>query len=1459
MAVTIWATQVFSATIYTVSNTATDSLNTHSYRLIKNALSAASSGDEIDIAAGTYTEKNLGSGTFNKSITIKGAGIGLTILRAYATPNNTPANNCSVFNLDGAYDSSPTIKTITIQDMTIQNGYNAYSGGGIRLTNSGTQANAPTLNLTNLKIASNNSANGGGVYIAGYGTFNITSCNITGNSMTTSTAIGGGIAVGGYGSTLKIMKSTIAANSSTGNGGGIGVSYGANAANAATNSLWIENSTVYGNSISTASKIGGGVYFKTCTTGQGTTPTFTLTMNHCTIANNTTNAGSDTSTSGPDGVAIENGGGYATTIVMNNSIIMGNSGSTGTNACQIGSNNTSTSTTANNKITASPVITNSIFGIIASGGWVAGANISHNDITGIATMSFAGSLSSDATPVLLIGSSSIAKDYVATNLLSPALSTDQIGNPRSGNADAGAYEYNASLAIAASAIGGSVSSGTGNYASGATATLVASATGSNVFANWTENGVVVFTSASYTFTVTKARTLVANFTVQYNVQAANDGNGSVTGAATVVSGNPVTLTATPNAGYAFSAWTVTAGTTPAISATTNPLTFTPTADCTLSASFASIAALTPTATYARTATTIDVLVNNPTSYTGTVTYNVLDGSDNVLATGISATSSPQTATLVYSATGLAANSSHTYKVVAVINGISSLPATITALTRKHANGSVQVIDDFEDGNAMGWINQSSATLTIPYTNTVTGGINTSTNSAKANILSGKNNYSGFMNTYERIQIGPNAPYQYLHIKMYRDADNGTLALTFSARKDISLAQLAAAETQAISGVSASGPWVDYVFDLKNAAYTLDKTFFGFYIKPNLTSGATNVESNSYIDDVYLSNDATPSTSNITIPVTITAGTGGTVSQSSKTYLSGDNATVVATPNSGYHFVNWTLNTSGGAVQSTTASYTFTVSAAETLVANFSSNSINVSTDSNLSNYSPTSSTDVTVSAGYELTVNADANVNTITVAPGGKLTLSSGTLTVATTNGITLQSSSAGTATFVDNNTGTPKTVSGSVQQYLGSARNWYMSSPIAGASVPTGKTYYSYDETGSNADYTAPATAYWVAVPEGTSLNPMKGYIAQPGSSTTLSYTGIFNTGNQTVSLTRTTGKAKEGFNLVANPYPSYLDWAMVDTAAAKIMTTVWYRTQTAASAYTFDTYNGSLNVATNNGVNKVTNLIPPMQAFWVRVKQGESSGTLNFSNAMRKHVDNSSNKFKAPAQKAANQQLLRLQVSNGVNADETILCFNPNASNNFDSYDSEKMSNNSASIPEIFTVAGTEQLVINGMNSITPNEEIPLGFTTGQSNAFSIKATEISNLGDNTQIILKDNQTNTQWNLSDGSAYNFSSDITTANTSRFSVIFKTASIATDNVNNNGQANSILIYRNENNQIAVNCVTGFVGQASMSVYNAVGQKLAEQALQNSTTVLSKSFTAGVYLVNVMANGKSTIQKVIIH
>ena len=106
-------------------------------------------------------------------------------------------------------------------------------------------------------------------------------------------------------------------------------------------------------------------------------------------------------------------------------------------------------------------------------------------------------------------------------------------------------------------IGGTVTGG-GTYEGGQQCTVTATANTGYTFNNWTENGEVVTTNASYTFIVEGNRTLVANFTLNnYTISVTADptDGGMVTGAGNYVHGTTCTLTATAHENYEFINWT----------------------------------------------------------------------------------------------------------------------------------------------------------------------------------------------------------------------------------------------------------------------------------------------------------------------------------------------------------------------------------------------------------------------------------------------------------------------------------------------------------------------------------------------------------------------------------------------------------------------------------------------------------------------------------------------------------------------------------------------------------------------------------------------------------------------------------------------------------------------------------------------------------------------------------------
>ena len=500
-------------------------------------------------------------------------------------------------------------------------------------------------------------------------------------------------------------------------------------------------------------------------------------------------------------------------------------------------------------------------------------------------------------------------------------------------------------------------------------------------------------------------------------------------------------------------------------------------------------------------------------------------------------------------------------------------------------------------------------------------------------------------------------------------------------------------------------------------------------------------------------------------------------------------------------------------------------------------------------YSFDASSIINVNSGAELTIDANTIAHSVIVNPGGKLTISSGQ-TFAAANGITLQSTADGTATLVDKTDGNGQTLTGSVQQYLATTRNWYVSSPVSNAAAPSGYTYYRRNEPAATPEIS------WTPISSGTELEAGVGYIALPNSSGAITFTsragGKINTGNVTIGLTWQ-GASSKGYNLIGNPYPSHLTWnkTFTDANAAKIEPTIWYRTNSGSSntgGWSFKTYNAFTGVGTPSGT---TGIIPPMQAFWVLAKVDGQS--IQFTNTMRSHQN--SNPLKAPVTMTSENRIIRLQVSSGTVADETVILFNANASDGYDNYDSPKMMNNTIDIPDIYTLTENKKLVINGMSEAKYNTEIPLGFNTQKTNEFSISANEISNFEVGTKLILKDKFLAKEIELNNATSYSFTSDAT-SNENRFSIIVKIPSVKTDAADNND--NRVLIC-SLNNEIIVNCQNALSNESTVTVHNIVGKQLFSVKLNSSYTKINNTFASGIYLVTVKNAGKITTKRIVIH
>jgi hypothetical protein len=488
----------------------------------------------------------------------------------------------------------------------------------------------------------------------------------------------------------------------------------------------------------------------------------------------------------------------------------------------------------------------------------------------------------------------------------------------------------------------------------------------------------------------------------------------------------------------------------------------------------------------------------------------------------------------------------------------------------------------------------------------------------------------------------------------------------------------------------------------------------------------------------------------------------------------------------------------------------------------------------------------------KLTVNSGASVQLdlakqITLT--GSLT-NNGTFTLKTND-------DNATSTLIDNGytgSGTCK-----METKLLTGRNWYLSSPVASATSAVLNTTQWYPLMAYNEPLGS--TEPWdIITDDQTPLAVTKGYIANfLNQNDVYTFTGgAFNTGNISTgangapALTRTAGQLKEGFNLVGNPYPSYVN--IQSATKTNIIPTYWYRTANIdGTVYYFDTYNLASEVGISLSGKSVTNYIPPMQAFWVRIEQGFSSGSISFSNALRSHKEVQNNLFRAPA--VAGQQIIRLRVSNGTNSDETLVVFNPLASDGYDMYDSPKMSNGSTAIPEIYSKAGNEIVAINGLKTFDSERILPLGFSTGQTTSFTLKATEISGFDSSFRLVLVDKNKPAEYDLTAGTDYTFNSSVVN-NSDRFELKFKISgpTTATENAISDG----INFIRKDNNHIWIT-YSGIVNKGSFAIlYNAAGQAISNKLIESETTNVTLPTMSGIYMLKAIVSGKTKTSKVIL-
>lgn len=350
-------------------------------------------------------------------------------------------------------------------------------------------------------------------------------------------------------------------------------------------------------------------------------------------------------------------------------------------------------------------------------------------------------------------------------------------------------------------------------------------------------------------------------------------------------------------------------------------------------------------------------------------------------------------------------------------------------------------------------------------------------------------------------------------------------------------------------------------------------------------------------------------------------------------------------------------------------------------------------------------------------------------------------------------------------------------------------------------------------------------------SFVPGRGYLASYKTAGVKSYKGVFNQGVVNVPLTKNDVVEGDenpyaGFNLVGNPYPSFLDWE--DTTGWNRSLLYGFDTKESAShcvmwIYNEDEGNYSIYVQGGGGISTLhgTRYIAPGQGFFVKAT---SAGNLVMKDGARtnKHTESG-------FMKKQNDTFINIRVENeNFGADEVALV----------------LSENEMKIEKLFSLNETAPALYlneeNGKYSIVIDDDfdksMSLNFKAKQMGKYTIKLN--SKVPGFDLIELEDSFTGEKTNLlvEDYTFYSSKDD----KENRFKLNFGN--------DENEVQNSNFAYQNGNDLIVI-------GKGNLQVIDVLGRKIFEKELSGDENVIScDNINKGVYILKT----ENKAQKIVI-
>jgi hypothetical protein len=236
-------------------------------------------------------------------------------------------------------------------------------------------------------------------------------------------------------------------------------------------------------------------------------------------------------------------------------------------------------------------------------------------------------------------------------------------------------------------------------------------------------------------------------------------------------------------------------------------------------------------------------------------------------------------------------------------------------------------------------------------------------------------------------------------------------------------------------------------------------------------------------------------------------------------------------------------------------------------------------------------------------------------------------------------------------------------------------------------------------------------------------GYNVYVTSDQTAVFSGTILAGSEYYNTNITCGTLApdlSGWNLVGNPFTSSVDINYLDFGT-DVESTVYFTKNNSYSSY---------NTYTHSGINGATNIISPLQGFFVHVLDGldqivgiPATSRLYSSQPLQKGL-NVKNKSKG----SISYPILKLNVSDGDSlTDEALIYFFNDATVGYDrKYDGYKMFSNNTLQPQIYSTENSINLGMNGLPFPDKITTVPLNIRIGVARDYTINVLNLENLND-------------------------------------------------------------------------------------------------------------------------------------